>query len=1102
MAERCAPDAKPEGVERASRGREPHTETDTSRASSPLRRHVGPPHPLLGLQRSVGNAAVASMLAGRRPATRPAEKPEGILQAPPFEVAGPPTELSSEHVVPAEVAAAGGADAAAPPGVDPDEPGFRSVDGLDLLDAPEPVDGPGDDHHDPVLAPDVESSLGGEDHPVAQRLSLSDLPGAGLVRGAVDAVGDLAGEALGAAKGKIASLTGALRSGWGAVQATAGSALSGLGDQIRGGVAAVGRLGSSISAGISQGFAGATRTMGTLTSGFTRTMSRGLGTVKSAAGSLGRALTAMDADGLRAAYGAITATVGRVFGSLTAAAKAVTAQGQALWDGLTGRLDKALGNLGTFASGLVGRLQAAAAGALAQVNGLWGRLRGTASSIDGVGGTLARAAAAVIDRLLAGLRSLWDGISSAWNAVQRSLSTVSASVTAKLSAAREVIERQARSLLDRFRGAWKSVTDRAAALTRDALGGVSSFVGRFAGLSLDKVITQVSGISRLLKWISSARAEAEAALDARATQIAAMIDGGMPQAAREQVVQHMPGGAGRGPATGQAPSGSGPAPVLQRLETGPGPVRSSLGFGDALSRVWTATVNKWKALSAKQVVLDMLKTMLWPWPAVGHEFVALWADWKSAANRLFAPRTDSVGTFFQDLWTDLLTLPDFILAVLRHVVNMVGALMGWVTIILTVGGAVFLGLVGSIFGPEGTVVGAIAGGAAGFAVAGAGGLAVLALFVSLQGTDLVRRLAGLVTGNLTPAEQKEDVDRCSDIAIALGVAIIIAALAWIASQIAGGFLEFVRKTKTAVPEEAPPPETPGGKKAGDAPKEQPPATPARPVRSNGQPVSDAAMEVLNKATADRQAIFRRLPDFLERFAKLAVDDQAFLNGISDPALEAFGNLSEALQDRFLNLSKHVFTPKDGRGPIRFRDNYNALPSGRQVALLTEAEIAAGERTAAMDTSYENENAVTKQGHGFGEHGAFRSDAELFARAKAMNKPVSRYNSSAQQEAQAAKFRRILEDPNTPAGDDSPINKNGRKAIQKGTKTAQQILNDRPNNMEFLKSKVTYKERPAGEVIGTEFDPDGVTTRPVDQATVVFELDKNGNYQIVTNFPEL
>ena len=64
MAERRAVDAEPEGAERASRGREPHTGTDTSPANGTLRRHVGPPHPLLGLQRSAGNAAVASMLAG------------------------------------------------------------------------------------------------------------------------------------------------------------------------------------------------------------------------------------------------------------------------------------------------------------------------------------------------------------------------------------------------------------------------------------------------------------------------------------------------------------------------------------------------------------------------------------------------------------------------------------------------------------------------------------------------------------------------------------------------------------------------------------------------------------------------------------------------------------------------------------------------------------------------------------------------------------------------------------------------------------------------------------------------------------------------------
>ena len=79
--------------------------------------------------------------------------------------------------------------------------------------------------------------------------------------------------------------------------------------------------------------------MGAMASGFTRSLNSGLSTVKGAAGALGRALTGMDADGLRAAYGGIKATVGRVFGGLTAAANAITTRGQALWQGLAAGLD-------------------------------------------------------------------------------------------------------------------------------------------------------------------------------------------------------------------------------------------------------------------------------------------------------------------------------------------------------------------------------------------------------------------------------------------------------------------------------------------------------------------------------------------------------------------------------------------------------------------------------------------------------------------------------------------------------------------------------------------------------------------------------------------
>jgi hypothetical protein len=277
-------------------------------------------------------------------------------------------------------------------------------------------------------------------------------------------------------------------------------------------------------------------------------------------------------------------------------------------------------------------------------------------------------------------------------------------------------------------------------------------------------------------------------------------------------------------------------------------------------------------------------------------------------------------------------------------------------------------------------------------------------------------------------------------------------------------------------------------------------------RSDGQPVSDTAVALFKKATPERQAIFRKSPDFLERFAKLPPDDQAFLNGMSDPAFEAFSKLSEDLQGRFLRVSQRVFTPPTPPGgpppaPISFRTNFNSLPPGRQTSLLTEPEINAMERVAAEDQRFTNEAGQGKEGHGFAEHGAQRSDAEMFARAKSKGFPVSRYNSFGEQDAQGARFRRILEDPATPKGDDSPINAAGHKAIKNGTTTAQKILADPKNNLPFLKSRVPFKQRPAGKVVGTEFDPDGVTTRPVEHVTVVFELDNSGRYQVLTNFPD-
>ncbi|MEV6825319.1 hypothetical protein [Amycolatopsis sp. NPDC051102] len=815
---------------------------DTARAKGAVQLNASAPRTLVALQRSAGNAAVASMLA-RRQAPAPSVDSPAASSGPEIVVDAP---VEAERALPA-LGPAPGAQAQGDSPHDHDEPSpsdhppeLGDVIGAVGDAGVTPVDRPtNDDDADHATAP-----APGAPAPV-QRFGLSDLPGAGLVTRAANAVGDFAGAALDAAKRRIGSLTGSLSSGWNSLRSTAGNLLTGLGDAARGGVEEVGRLGSSISAGVSAGFGVATKTLSGLTSSFTRTMHRGLETVKGSAGALGHALSSMDAEGMRAAYASVKGSVGRVFGNLTAAASALNARSRVLWEGLTTRFTGAVRNLGTFASGVVDRVRTAAAGALARISGSWERLRGTAADIGGVGGVLARVATAVVDRLLSGLRSLWDGINSAWASVRNSLSAVSARVAAQVSAAREAVERQVKSSFDRLRASWTAATGRAAASTRSVLGGVAGMAGRIASFSLDKTITQVAAISKFVKWVSSAREEADAALQRRGAEIAGTIEARMPEGAREQVLQHAPGAS-------PAPAGPGRAPVVQRQATGSGEARSSLSFGHALSSVWTASAHKWSKLSVKQLVIDLLKTMLWPWPAVGHEFVALGEDWKSSAHRLFTPRGSSIGTFFQDLWTDLLALLDFPLALVRHVVNMAGALMGWVTVILAGAGAVVFGALGSLLGPGGTAAGAIAGGAAGLAVAGAAGEAVLAAFVAAQATDLVRRLAELVSANLIAAERDEDVDKSSDSAIGLAVAGIIAGLVWIAGELAGSFLEAVRKLKAPPVKDPPPPSDPHPPVV-DADTKPPDVTPKEqvpdqepPDRQNPPPI-DASAKVAERS---------------------------------------------------------------------------------------------------------------------------------------------------------------------------------------------------------------------------------------------------------------
>lgn len=674
------------------------------------------------------------------------------------------------------------------------------------------------------------------------------------VSGAVGAVGGLASGAIDAIRDRITALGAALRSGWTALQDRAAGAAASVGGAIRQGVVRVGQMGSAVAGGVRQAVSTAGLTMGSLTSGFNRLVHHGFGRIRSSTAALGRSLKNMDAGGLRRSWAAIRGSVSGMSNRLWSASRALTERARALWTSVTSRYQGAIAGIGRFASGLGTQLQGLAASAWQGLSSMWEGLRARAASMGGIGGALARAAQAVLDRVLAAARALWAGISRGWASVRQRLGALAGQVRDQLARARAAVTARARASFAGLRRAWERNRQRVATMARQALTRVTGSASRLKGFSIEAVARQVGALSKFLKWVRWAQTGASATLDRRAGEMAATIGGRMPALANQKVAENF----------GSAQSGGGAAsgPALQRREDPS--ARSSMATADAFSQVGTAIAQKWSKLSLKQLVKDVLYTFIWPWPAVGQEFVALWGDWKSSASRLFKPRGSSLWTWLQDLYTNLLALGDLPRAILRRLINICGALMGWVTIILTAGGAVVFGAVGSILGPGGTAAGAIAGAGAGLAVSGEIGVALLIAFAASETIELVKRLTELVTANLTTDQKAENVNNASDSAIGLGVAAAAAALVWVASKIAGTVVKAVRKFR-AEPKELPP-------KPVDTPENKPPKPlveePGAPVRagetpkqfgerlgaeSKGQPSRfDYVVEQVNKANLSQR----------------------------------------------------------------------------------------------------------------------------------------------------------------------------------------------------------------------------------------------------------
>ncbi len=666
-----------------------------------------------------------------------------------------------------------------------------------------------------------------------------DLLGAGAAARQIardDANGSDDGGILGSIRRRIAGIVSGLQAGWGVLARDAGDAASLVHERER---AATADLTSIAEGGISrvQGLWATARTAAAgLAGGLTSTFGGAVAGVTRAIGGIKQALLKLDAGGLSTAWGALNGVLGGAWSALQAGGGALRQRLAGLWSGLQGGFAGAMTRLSAAGRSFVDGLRSAASGALERLSSMWQRLTGQASALAGEGeGLAARALRAMIAPIVSVGQRAWGAIQGQWQALRERTAGWLSGVEQRARGAYAAIEQRASSMWGSIRTAWTGIRARASALADRLLSGVGGMWTRIRGLSIGGVVGKLAKYGSAIRKIEAAAANPMGLITPFVDRIAERL-GPTPTKAAESLQEKAgsspaPVAAVRALAPAPAPVRSGPAtapttsgPALGTGRSGPTPAPTTGGSSPAPAmtpatptpvlrgtatwpEIWDGITeslkNKWRELDVKKVVKDTLVTLVWPWPTVCSEFAAMWTEWKQAVGSFYAPRnplSDPAG-FLHDLYTNLLRVEDMVIILYRHLVQAAMALMGWVTIFLTILGFLGGGLAGTIIGgiagalstlgiatAPGAGAGAAAGGlfgaGVGFGVALALGEALLIGYVAGELAAMLQALLELKTGLQTPEEQTRDYNQVANSGIGLAIVGLLMALAYFAGRLA------------------------------------------------------------------------------------------------------------------------------------------------------------------------------------------------------------------------------------------------------------------------------------------------------------------------------
>ena len=479
-------------------------------------------------------------------------------------------------------------------------------------------------------------------------------------------------------------------------------------------------------------------------------------------------------------------------------------------------------------------------------------------------------------------------------------------------------------LYNKVRVLWEEIRDFITDLLRRLreyadriLGGIERFVKDVTEFAIDTVISTVKAIADAWEFIETVAADPIGYIRPHIDKLAAELNAEAPPKANEVVQEKIKENFGAEPGPG------GPDFTVQRLPDTSKPARSRAGGYEVSEGLWKAIKAAWSGLNIGQMLLDTIVNMFWP-PAtiraIRKEFRELWdTDWASTANKLFTPRWE-FPEIFADLWSNLLILLDFPIALWRRVNSALMLLMGYVTILLVIIGAIVGGIVTV---PIGAAPGVAGGALLGLEAASALGLILLESYLAAESVNVIRNLLELYSTPQTDAEKDRDYVSVAASALGMALALLLVAILWFVSAVVDGVISLIKSFK------AKPPVTPP---AGGTPPPAPPAETAAPPAETAAPPAETAAPPAETPTPRMQEPIREMEsgqkvEFGPRHAEALRQNAAAATAKWLKILETQGRAPWASIRAQMGLSRWRFLPEAPEAAAILRDALSRLPAG-------------------------------------------------------------------------------------------------------------------------------------------------------------------------------